>query len=364
MQYPHSPERSTELLRQALPLMSRQSAALHPMSYAVWYAYVADSASPLRQAVDRHLAQRGTLDEATTERLYQHYLANDFDPQVALRVSEGLQQLIGGMSAQAALATDQTSRYGLTLERMAAELAQRGQGLEHVRGHAQPPDALSADAAVMVAPPAMLEELMAHTQQMQTDMARLQQRLADSQREIDQLRNEVRRAREESLVDALTGLPNRRAFDHQLAACLAGASSGTAPRPCLLMMDLDHFKRINDTYGHPFGDQVLRAVAQVLQTLVREPALAARVGGEEFAVLLPDTALDQAQAMAERLRATVAASRVRRKGHDEPIERITLSLGVASWRRGDAAEAFIDHADRALYTAKAAGRDRVWVSDV
>jgi len=150
MQYPHSPERSTELLRQALPLMSRQSAALHPMSYAVWYAYVADSASPLRQAVDRHLAQRGTLDEATTERLYQHYLASDFDPQVALRVSEGLQQLIGGMSAQAALATDQTSRYGLTLERMAAELAQRGQGLEHVRGHAQPPDALKPEGQIQL----------------------------------------------------------------------------------------------------------------------------------------------------------------------------------------------------------------------
>jgi diguanylate cyclase len=210
----------------------------------------------------------------------------------------------------------------------------------------------------------MLEELMAHTQQMQLHMARLQQRLADSQREIDQLRSEVQRAREESLVDPLTGLANRRAFDRQLADCLAQAGAEGVPRPCLLMMDLDHFKRINDTYGHPFGDQVLRAVAQVLQTVVRAPALAARVGGEEFAVLLPAAELGEARALTERLRATVAASRVRRKGHDEPIERITLSLGVAGWRRGDAPATLVDHADRALYTAKAAGRDRVWISDV
>ncbi len=350
MQYPHTPERSTELLRQALPLMSRQSAALHPMSYAVWYAYVADAGSALRMEVDRHLAQRGTLDEATTAQLFRRHLA-DFDPQAAQRVSEGLQQLIGGMSAQAALAKDQTSRYGLTLERMAAELA----------GSATP----AGDTAEADGPPALLDELRVHTRQMQQDMARLQQRLADSQREIDHLRTEVQRARAESLVDALTGLPNRRAFDRRLGECLTAclAAPGGAAPPSLLMLDLDHFKRINDTYGHPFGDQVLRAVAQVLQTLVRAPALAARVGGEEFAVLLPATALDAALALAERLRATVAASRIRRKGHEEPIERITLSLGAAVWRPGDAAEGFIDRADRALYTAKAAGRDRVAVAD-
>ncbi|MEK8051687.1 GGDEF domain-containing protein [Ideonella sp. DXS22W] len=356
MQYPHTPERSTELLRQALPLMSRQSAALHPMSYAVWYAYVADTASPLRLEVDHHLAQRGSLDEATTAQLFHRYLA-EHDPQTMQRVSEGLRQLIGGMSAHAALAKDQTSRYGLTLERMAAELAEAGDG-------GLPPDA-DADAAGH--PPAMLEELMAHTRQMQTDMARLQQRLADSQREIDQLRHEVQRAREESQVDALTGLPNRRAFDRRLGAELSasagGASGADARRPCLLMMDLDHFKRINDNYGHPFGDQVLRAVAQVLQAVVREPALAARVGGEEFAVLLPAATLDEALALAEKLRATVAGSRVRRKGHEAPIERITLSLGAAVWHAGEAPEALIDRADRALYTAKAAGRDRVAVAD-
>ncbi|MDT7833914.1 GGDEF domain-containing protein [Aquabacterium sp. OR-4] len=346
MQYPHTPERSTELLRQALPLMSRQSAALHPMSYAVWYAYVADSASALRVEVDHHLAQRGALDEATTAQLYRRHLA-DLDPQAAQRVSDGLQQLIGGMSAQAALAKDQTSRYGHALERMAAELA----GNTH-------PDGAPAEAA---GPPALLDELRTHTRQMQLDMAQMQQRLSDSQREIDQLRGEVQRARAESQVDALTGLPNRRAFDARLAECLAAASATRTP--CLLILDLDHFKRINDSYGHPFGDQVLRAVAQLLQTLVSEPAMAARVGGEEFAVLLPATTLAEALALAEKLRVTVAASRIKRKGSDQPIERISLSQGAALWRPGDVAEALVDRADRALYTAKAAGRDRVAVAD-
>ncbi|MBP6902677.1 MAG: GGDEF domain-containing protein [Burkholderiaceae bacterium] len=356
MQYPHSPERSTELLRQALPLMSRQSAALHPMSYALWYAYVAQPQSALRDDVDRHLTRSGRLDEATTAQLYQRHLAQQAQQAqqadnsglgTVQQLAEGLQQLIGGISSQAALASDQTTHYGDALQRMAGELAQTT------------PASASAAAG---APPAVLDELLQHTRQMQSHMGQLQQRLVDSQREIEQLRNEVERARAESLVDALTGLANRRAFDSRLAQALHEASSGGTP-PCLLVADLDHFKRINDHFGHGFGDQVLRATAQVLRSLVPAPALAARVGGEEFAVLLPAAALDEALALAERLRTAVAAARIRRKGHDEPLERVTLSLGAALWRSGESADSLVDRADRALYSAKASGRDRVALAE-
>lgn len=338
MQYPHSPERSTELLRLALPLMSRQSAALHPMSYALWYAYVAQPQSALRDDVDRHLTQSGRLDEATTADLYQRHLAPLAEAGMGpmQQLADGLQQLIGGISSQAALASDQTTHYGDALQRMAGELAQ--------------------------SPSTVLDELLQHTRQMQSNMAQLQQQLADSQREIEQLRHEVQRARAESLVDALTGLANRRAFDGRLDQALAEAAAGGTP-PCLLVADLDHFKRINDHFGHGFGDQVLRATAQVLRSLVPEPALAARVGGEEFAVLLPAAPLDEALALAERLRTAVAAARIRRKGHDEPLQRVTLSLGAAMWRSGESAGSLVDRADRALYSAKASGRDRVALAE-
>jgi diguanylate cyclase len=191
-------------------------------------------------------------------------------------------------------------------------------------------------------------------------MQQLQQRLADSRREIDTLRDEVRRARRDSLVDSLTGLANRRAFDQRLAACLAELQADPQRQaPCVVMLDIDHFKRINDTYGHNFGDQVLRAVAQVLNQLAGHGALAARVGGEEFTLLLPSATPVQAQQVAEKLRATVAASRVKRKGADEVLERVTISLGVAPYHRGESAREFVERADQALYASKKAGRDRV-----
>ena len=352
MDYHDTVERSTELLRKALPLMSRQAAGLHPVSYAIWYAYVADPASPLHQAVDAHLAQHGTLDEAATETLYRRYLVNALDEGTAQRVTDGMQQLLDGMSASAALAGDQTARYGHTLERLTAELA---------------PGADGAPTA-----PAALQEVREHTLQMQQAMARLQQKLDESQREINHLRDEVRRARQESLVDALTGLANRRAFDRRLAACLA-ADAAVLGRPpvgapvSLVMIDIDHFKRINDSYGHAFGDQVLKAVAQVLKSLAPEGGLAARIGGEEFALVLPGIALDAARALAEKLRATIAASRIRRKAAAgtlaDSAERITVSLGVAVHAgSAESAADFADRADRALYAAKQGGRDRVAVA--
>ena len=361
MAYQDTVERSTELLRKALPLMSRQAAALHPVSYAVWYAYVADVNSALHKALDDHLAAHGVLDEAATAALYRRHLAEP-DADTAQQVSDGVARLLDGMQASAAAAGDQTERYGHSLQRLSAALGP------------------SDDSPT---PPAALHEVREHTLQMQTALARLQRELADSQREIGSLRDEVRRARHESLVDALTTLANRRAFDRRLSTCLA-ADAAVLGRPptgspmgapvSLLMIDIDHFKRVNDSYGHAFGDQVLRAVAQVLKALTPDGGLAARVGGEEFALLLPGLPLAQAQALAEKLRATVAASRIRRKAADKSAEagdeRITVSLGVALYQQrqpGDAMSVdeapadFVDRADRALYAAKQAGRDRVVV---
>lgn len=322
----------------ALPLMSKQAAALHPISYSVWYEYVAGDNAPLRAAVDRQLAQDGQLDEAAIHTLYRRYIA-EVDPQTAQRVADGFQRVLSGMAESAALAGDQTARFGSSLSKLSAELGE---------GEATP----------------LLQEVLSGTRDMHQAVLRLQQRLTESRREIAMLRDEVRRARHESLVDGLTGLANRRAFDQRLAVCIATADavqSDEATPPCLLLSDIDNFKRINDSYGHAFGDQVLQAVAQVLKRQAPAAALAARIGGEEFALLLPAASLEAAQELAERLRATIAASRIRRQGASDPIERVTLSVGVAPYIHGESARSFVDRADQALYASKSGGRDRVTV---
>jgi diguanylate cyclase (GGDEF)-like protein len=158
-------------------------------------------------------------------------------------------------------------------------------------------------------------------------------------------------------TDALTGLPNNRAARDTIKRLVAHASRTVSPLSALLL-DLDHFKQINDTFGHGKGDDVLAAVGATLRTTLRESDFVARYGGEEFVILLPSTPREDAQVVAEKVRAAISQIRV------AGVERaITISIGVASLPddAGDAAT-LLRIADRALYSAKAAGRNRVEVA--
>jgi diguanylate cyclase (GGDEF)-like protein len=161
---------------------------------------------------------------------------------------------------------------------------------------------------------------------------------------------------EVAISDPLTGLHNRRAFQARLAEEVERANRTGVPF-ALLLLDLDCFKALNDTLGHPAGDAVLRAVAEVLRRELRAVDLPARVGGEEFAVLLPQTAGQGALDAAERLRAAIAAQPI---AHQDAALAVTTSVGVA-WYPEQAAgdQDLVQAADRALYAAKRAGRDRV-----
>jgi diguanylate cyclase len=174
--------------------------------------------------------------------------------------------------------------------------------------------------------------------------------------EIDQLRRSVARAENEARTDPLTGAANRGAFDEELARrCELAATAGEMFT--LVFADIDHFKRINDTYGHPVGDRVLTAFAEFLRARVRKGDLIARCGGEEFGVILPGAALRPALKKARKLIEELAKS-------DWAVDattklRFTVSMGVAAWHDGDDPAAMIERVDRALYRAKNEGRNRV-----
>jgi diguanylate cyclase len=339
MRYLDSMERSTDVLRQALQLMKRHGSALHPVNYTLWYEYVRGENPALRAAMDRYLSQHLQLDTPMAEALYKRFVTgNGLDATLIERTAEGVSTVLTGMAESAARAGDQTAQYGTSLTRLSQELA----GSTHS--------------------PAV-EEMLQTTRQMQIAVAEMQQRLSDNQNEIGQLRIELRRVHEESRMDSLTGLANRRAFDQHLATCLAEANTPARryQRPCLLIADIDHFKRINDTYGHPHGDEVLRAIGAILKDATPEDCRAARIGGEEFAVLVPTRSLSEARILAETLRVRVAAARVPRQTPDAATTRVTLSLGLTLFQPGETGAAFMERADQALYTSKDSGRDRVTV---
>jgi diguanylate cyclase (GGDEF)-like protein len=193
----------------------------------------------------------------------------------------------------------------------------------------------------------------------------LQDALLEKNRQLDRANQELEKRRQELLelsrTDALTGLANRRLFDERLEAEFQRSSRYRSPLSCL-MMDLDHFKRLNDQWGHAFGDEVLRQVAAAARRALRDVDLLARYGGEELVALLPETGLAEAVLVAERVRAGVEGLRLaaRVEGRTGAV-RCTASLGVATFPGPgvDSGPTLVAAADACLYAAKAAGRNRV-----
>ena len=161
-------------------------------------------------------------------------------------------------------------------------------------------------------------------------------------------------------IDALTNLNNRRQFEYRLKQEIASAKRQNKPL-CAMMIDIDFFKKVNDTYGHASGDAVLRGVASIIKSALRESDIPSRYGGEEFAVLLPFTHIDEAQIVGERLRKAVEDSPIPINIDDSDIKSInvTISMGLAEFTAKETGEELFERADKALYNAKESGRNRV-----
>lgn len=338
LKYHESPERSAEHLRHALQHIVKHRAAYHPITFAVWYEYVCGANAPLKNEIDAIVASDRLLDEQGTRRLYEMYVA-DISEQSAARFIASIRHVLHDVDSSAALTGADASRFHAELTNWGSVVRKQAEGA-----------ALGEQFKLMVE----------QTQLMQASVATLQQRLESSHHEIGELREELNRVREVAMVDGLTGLLNRTAFDRRIATLMAEQKHLDDRRLCLAMVDIDHFKRVNDTFGHVFGDQVLVAIAGVLKETVKGGDPAARYGGEEFAILLPNTPLEGARVVGEQVRESVSRRRVKRG--DKVVANVTVSVGVTAYREGEPAATFIERADEALYSSKHDGRNRVTVA--
>jgi diguanylate cyclase len=335
MFHTEEPEQSAELLRQVIPRLSEHGSVYYPALYAVWYEYLAGTHGPLKAAIDERLAQSHRLTVAEGKHLYARYLAGR-DAALVQRLQEGLQALLEQFGAVARAAGMEAAVFERQLSDTARRLSER------------------LDTPV----DRIVSELTLHARMLQGAASRLRERVEDGTAEIATLKQQLGQVESESLRDPMTDLLNRRGFEQALIAACTQRSNGLLGCT-LLIADIDHFKRINDTYGHLFGDQVIRGIARVLHETIRGGDIAARLGGEEFAIMLPDTAYEDARAVAENIRTAVARCRVKRGGTDQVLEGVTVSLGLASALSGDTLEALFERADKALYQAKQDGRNRI-----
>ena len=323
------------VLKSVLPVMSRHATGYHPISYTVWYEYAKGINRALKLDVDAELQH---WERLTPNQTYAVYVKHLIDPaeRAVMTARSGLLGLVAEVRGKVVDVEHKTSVFDGELTRFHDSLA-AAHTVEELQG--------------------TVGAMQAQTRKVSKSFSAITQQLAQSEKEAERLADELKAVREEAMTDALSGLFNRRGFDVELERLAAKAGGGG--RLALILIDIDNFKNVNDTYGHPFGDAVIAGVGRFIQESVGAAGAAARYGGEEYAVLLPGRSLDAAQELAQRIRQKVEQGKIKRRKDDEAVGGITISAGVAAWRAGDDPAAFIERADQALYAAKRGGRNQV-----
>ena len=313
----------------------------NPENFTLWYAFFSGQNPDLTRAIE--LAQRdgATLSQSHCDELYKRFFTLDAETQAIRETSDRARVALGRILDQLGSVGSETDRYG--------------QALAGFRGELDQPLTLAELRAMVAA-------IAAETTAIVDRQTRLQSQLMESSQQLAELRVVLDSARREAMTDGLTGIANRRGFDLALAAAAETAVQTGMPMT-LLMVDIDHFKRFNDTHGHLVGDHVLKLVAKVLTEGVKGRDTVARYGGEEFSVILPHTGLANAVTLAEQLRASVGSRQIINRTRNANYGSVTLSVGAAEYRPGEDLLALMRRADEALYTAKRGGRNRVCAED-
>ena len=320
----------------AMDLLKRGQIPPYPQFYELLYTYATGVNPSLNQRINQ-IFRDGTATVELAERLYNEFLkAQDANERIS-NVSERMATRIEAVHDAIDTAMATANAYSGTLQAASGDL-----------GHADMNEAELRRLA---------QRLLGETRRMQDANQQLEQKLEASRDDISALQRDLDEVRRESMLDPLTKIFNRKSFDDGMIKAFGEAESGTPF--CLLLLDIDHFKRFNDTWGHQTGDQVLRLVAMTLKSNIKGKDMAARYGGEEFAAILPETDLEGAVIVADNIRRAVQAKELLKRSTNEKLGRITASFGVAMYKGGDTPSSLIERADRCLYAAKHAGRNRV-----
>ena len=335
-EYSEDVEEAAQIARTALPLAGKYALSMNPINYAVLYEYVLGKNSELKKSLDTLFNGDEPINRDQMYHQYKTHLQST-DEEAINNIRQTLLDLMSSTQHSLSQIGDDSQSYSNNLNSAVAELQQGGD--------------ISAASDVIA-------KLIEDTTHMQSSSQSLQDELTKTNDDLAKLRTEFKRVRQESMIDPLTGIQNRRSFDDELAKCCATSKSNQEPLS-LLIIDIDHFKKVNDTYGHVVGDAVLKRVAEALNNTVRGGDLLARYGGEEFVVVLPNTPMEGAERVADNICNNVRNLPMDKNQVGKEVGRVTVSVGVALYHGAESEQDFVARSDTALYRAKESGRNRV-----
>ncbi|KOO15676.1 diguanylate cyclase [Vibrio xuii] len=329
-------KKSTANLKKAVPLMMKHHVAATPANYALWYTYVDNVIPQLNRELDGVIENYGVCPPAAGEQLYNNHIASRAETDMHdLRAN--IEILVNEVASSVSDTLTDTSQFSKMIDKSF-------DSLERVED-----ESMSLEEVMKV-----IRQLVVESREIRHSTRFLNSQLENATNEIQQLKSQLAEVQQDALFDSLTSLYNRRAFDGDLNTLCRSEQ-----KMCLILADIDHFKSFNDTYGHLFGDTVIKAIARRIQLSCRDGIHAYRFGGEEFALIVPNKSLRIARQFAESLRRAIEKLSIKDRRTSEQVGNTTISLGVAELQPGEPADALIERADKLLYEAKELGRNRV-----
>lgn len=308
-----------------------------PENYQLWYTHTAQSDLNLSRVIDNLVTKKAPFDEKLNHKLYEKFFSREDETKALTETGVTFQKEVAKIVSMIKEVGENTSNHS-------AALSQHVDSLSDFEGASELKD--------------VIKLILNDTNKIKEQSDKLEGKLMESSSTISELQNNLDNARLESRTDALTNIGNRKFFDEKLLEMMQLYKKEKQPFS-LIIGDIDHFKKFNDTFGHQIGDQVLKVVAHVLKTESCDIGFPARYGGEEFAILLPDTDTAGAMIVADQIRKLISHKTIKNKNTGQNFGKITMSLGVAKITGAEPAVDLITRADAALYLAKENGRNRI-----
>lgn len=329
-----------EYLRLALTYIAKYNLPANPVNYTVWYEYVSGKNIKLKKAIDASLDAARPISAGNVETLYQKFVA-DGDRIVISKLLTKIALMLKDITGHVLETEGDLAGHGKNLSELANQISE-------VRDYNEIKD--------------IVDQMIVETKELVDSGKRLQTRMKISSDDLKQLQQDLEKSQQEAQTDALTALLNKRGFEKRFELERIRAKQNETPFS-LVMVDIDYFKKVNDTFGHLVGDSLLKSIAMMLKSHLRKNDIASRYGGEEFLILLPETGIEGAKAAAQKIRDTLAIKEWKLKETGESMGKVTVSMGIALYRLNEPEQALIKRVDDALYLAKNRGRDQIATQD-